>query len=430
MRISGAKVLITHTQTQSIMRSTVVALELATYLKEMGASVEVYAGAVGHPGNDLFIERGIPVECDINHWYSLGDYDLIWVQSEVLPLSIIDQLVDLSDDDKVPAFVFNHMTALDFAADEHPYIYLLEERLAAKVLFVSAESFDKLTPFYRRVPVHTAIFPNPAPPAFGRLPERSHERLTKVLVVSNHVPPEVWEACRLLRERNIDVKVFGEQGEYSLVTPEVLADVDAVVTIGKTVQYCLTAGIPVYVYDHFGGFGYLNEGNLETAARNNYSGRGGSRFTAENIAESMVAGYASAKSFVGRNRDRFIDRYALDKVLPSVLSDVEPKRLTALERPYALSVRSAMRFAHRYYEVWASMNELVPDRNRLRAELDAERDVSADLSRRLAEDEVTVSRLSSRLHDIEESESFKIGKALMLVPHMVKDLAGRIRFHR
>ena len=86
--------LITHTQTQSIMGSTVVALELATYLKEMGASVEVYAGAVGHPGNDLFIERGIPVECDINHWYSLGDYDLIWVQSEVLPLSIIDQLVD------------------------------------------------------------------------------------------------------------------------------------------------------------------------------------------------------------------------------------------------------------------------------------------------------------------------------------------------
>ena len=113
-----------------------------------------------------------------------------------------------------------------------------------------------------------------------------------------------------------------------------------------------------------------------------------------------------------------------------MLSDVEPKRLTALERPYALSVKSAMRFAHRYYEVWASMNELVPDRNRLRAELDAERDVSADLSRRLAEDEVTVSRLSSRLHDIEESESFKIGKALMLVPHMVKDLAGRIRFHR
>ena len=37
------------------------------------------------------------------------------------------------------------------------------------------------------------------------------------------------------------------------------------ITIGKTVQYCLLSATPVFVYDYLGGFGYLDASNIERA---------------------------------------------------------------------------------------------------------------------------------------------------------------------
>lgn len=426
MNISGARVLITHTQTQGIMGSTVVALELATYLRDNGASVEVYAGATGNPGGRLFQEREIQVECDIEHEYRLSDYDLVWVHSQVLPLSMVRQLAKVTPSDRVPAFVFNHMTALDFAADEHPYLYLLEEQLATKMLFVSPESRDKLVPYYHETPSNIDIFPNPAPVEFGQLVRSPSDELRRVLVVSNHVPPEVWDAIDVLRSRGIDVEIFGEQGRYSLVTPQVLEQFDVVITIGKTVQYCLTAGIPVYVYDHFGGFGYLNEENLTKAAERNFSGRDGCRYTGAEIAESLESGYSEALEFVTVQRDLFIERYSIDRVLPRVLGDIGPRSLQPLEQPYMLALCSAQRFAHRYYEVWAAMNVMTPERNEFRRALDESERTRRQLENSLAAQKNVQEGLERRICEIEESEAYRFGRRAMLVPHAVKEGIGRL----
>lgn len=40
--------------------------------------------------------------------------------------------------------------------------------------------------------------------------------------------------------------------EYKSITLEILSQYDVAITIGKTVQYCLVMGVPVYVYDKFG----------------------------------------------------------------------------------------------------------------------------------------------------------------------------------
>lgn len=426
MNISGARVLITHTQTQGIMGSTVVALELATYLRDNGASVEVYAGATGNPGGRLFQEREIHVECDIEHEYQLSDYDLVWVHSQVLPLSMVRQLANVTPSDRVPAFVFNHMTALDFAADEHPYLYLLEEQLAAKMLFVSPESRDKLLPHYHEVPNNIDIYPNPAPVEFGQLVRNPSDKLRRVLVVSNHVPSEVWDAIEVLRRRGIDVEIFGEQGRYSLVTPQVLEQFDAVITIGKTVQYCLTAGIPVYVYDHFGGFGYLDEENLVKAAERNFSGRGGNRYTGAEIAESLESAYVEALEFATVKRGLFIERYSIDRMLPRVLGDVEPRSLQPLEQSYMLTLCSAQRFAHRYYEVWAAMNVMTPERNELRRALDESEHSRQQLEACLNAQQDVQDSLERRIREIEESEAYQFGRRAMLVPHAVKNAVGRL----
>lgn len=424
MEIRGAKVLITHTQVQDIMGSTVVALDVATCLKEHGADVEIYAGAAGPPAAGLFTQRGLAVECDMDHWYDLADYDLVWVQSQVMPLSIITQLAHVSPGDKVPAFVFNHMSALDIAPDEQPYIYMLEEKLTAKSLYVSREACDKLAPFYNALPENRSFFSNPAPKGYAELPDkaRTGEKPRDVLVVSNHVPGELWEAMDLLRQQDVTVTVFGAQGQYSYITPEVLNEYDAVITIGKTVQYCLTAGIPVYVYDHFGGFGYLDDGNFEAAATNNFSGRGGARLSAAAIAEAVVNGYAQGARYAAVNRGRFIKEYCIDNVLPDLLKDVEPRALEPFSRSYELAMKAAQRYAQRYYATWALMSNVVPERDNLRREIDALRHDNDDLAGRLRECESTNGYLYGRVQEIEESEAFRAGRLLMVGPHAVKKL--------
>lgn len=53
---------------------------------------------------------------------------------------------------------------------------------------------------------------------------------------------------------------------------------DAVLTIGKTVQYSLSMGIPCYIYDHFGGEGWLTPETFDREAFYNFSGRSTKRF--------------------------------------------------------------------------------------------------------------------------------------------------------
>jgi len=57
------------------------------------------------------------------------------------------------------------------------------------------------------------------------------------------------------------------------IEDKVLENYDLVITIGKTVNYCLALGVPVYCYDWFGGSGYLNPGNFAINKRHNFSGR-------------------------------------------------------------------------------------------------------------------------------------------------------------
>ncbi len=255
------------------MGSTVAVLEIADYLQHCGASVEVFAGSLGLPMSEEFSKRGIAVCVDEDKRYQLTDFDYIWINSQVFPLALVDQLRTVPQD-KWPYFVFNHMSALDFAADEHPYLYMFEEKLSSLSVFVSEESRKALARYYEQKIEPTALFPNASSDAFSGC-GRPSKSLTRVAVITNHIPCEVIDAIGLLRQSGLQVDHIGAGGEVKLVSPEVLSEYDSVISIGKTVQYCLMAGVPVYLYDHFGGFGYLDSHICDLAASRNYSGRGG-----------------------------------------------------------------------------------------------------------------------------------------------------------
>lgn len=84
--------------------------------------------------------------------------------------------------------------------------------------------------------------------------------------------------------------IIGEQGVVREVTPDLISQYDCVFTIGKTVQYCMISSTPVYVYDRFGGFGYLDAENFEKCAYANFSGRGGITKSSEEIASEIIKG--------------------------------------------------------------------------------------------------------------------------------------------
>lgn len=170
------------------------------------------------------------------------------------------------------------------------------------------------------------VLPNTAPDEFFNVDKKCNDKIGSLAVVSNHPPKELSKAVRLLRKRGIKTAVYGGRNSVR-ITPELLSQHDVIVSIGKTVQYALAAGIPIYNYDHFGGSGYITLKNIETEHNSNFSGR--SFFTkksAEQIADEIMDGYGSAARQSGKLKLIAEQRYRSSRIMPRVL-----ERL--LERP-------------------------------------------------------------------------------------------------
>ena len=117
----------------------------------------------------------------------------------------------------------------------------------------------------------------------------------KIAIVSNHAPPEVMEAIEKLEAKNIEVIFVGQQQKSQLVDSALLMSCDVVITIGRTVQHCMALKVPVFVYDHFGGPGWLNDTNLKEVEWFNYSGRCcRNKLSVDEIIRDIFSGYKSA----------------------------------------------------------------------------------------------------------------------------------------
>lgn len=419
--LSGTRVLVCHSIVHDIIGSTVVTLDLATALRDHGADVTVYATFVGEPASLLFAERGIQVLDDEGLGdLSWRDLDLVWVHSQVLPQRMVEELGEPWPEDG-PAFVFLHMSALHYAPDEHPYIHQLEERLSSLSLFVSEQTRDQLLPYYVDPPPH-ALYPNPTPRAFCASAPEPVEVPRRVLLVTNHADADLLGAREVLRARGLTVRHVGSSGEgQQFVTPELLAEHDVVVTIGKTVQYCLVSGQPVYVYDHFGGYGYLDEGSLPLARRHNFSGRGGERRSSEQIADEILDGYGDAVAFHRDRRDAFIEELAIDRVLARVLDGLEPRRVEPFPPSYVRVVRSAQAFGSRFFHYWGHNANEVRNRRRLESEVEG---LGHELARTREDADRRVAALVDELDGVRASWTFRIGRVAMLPVRAARRLRG------
>ena len=138
---------------------------------------------------------------------------------------------------------------------------------------ISDEIINDYTDKYRLDNKIFTMIPNHIPANFismSGIKQDWHKGIKNLAVLSNHYVGEI-ASLKDISPFNIDY--YGKQ--YSkpvLMTPEILLKYDAVITIGKTVQYCMGLGIPVYEYDHFGGCGFITLENFREEGKPTFQG--------------------------------------------------------------------------------------------------------------------------------------------------------------
>jgi septal ring factor EnvC (AmiA/AmiB activator) len=264
--------------------SEMVVLELAEEFRRRGHEAEIRAVVIGGSIVEEAIKSGVCVST-INGEASVDGFDMVWCQHGTL--ANVEQTA--FGRDPRPLIVTAHLSPyepLELITSE------LEERAADFIVVNSSETQEKLKDYFSR---ETTVFFNAAPTPF--FTERSHApELRRVLSVSNHLPPELVSAlARLETEHGVAVTRVGSPSAPRRLQPADILDHDAVISIGKTVQYALASRTPVFVYDHFGGPGWLSAAHFVESKAHNFSGRPHCRKLDEiSLVAELKGGYADA----------------------------------------------------------------------------------------------------------------------------------------
>lgn len=315
------RLLITTDRIQHYGGAELVVLELAEWFLEQGWTVDLIAGSLGEPLTSELLplcSQG-RLSLHLTHQATMDprDYDLIWVTHSVLPKRFLELALRGSD---FPPLFWMHMGSLEHR--ESVLLRDIERDLATRIVTVSSRTEERVVeqglPREKMV-----IFDNPVPQNFVHHEDsRLSGTLRRLLIVSNHAPMEVRHFMDLATKAGIDVTHVGLGGDFvARVTPEILQKFDAVVTIGKTTQYCLVMGIPVYSYDHFGGVGWLDDHNFADEAAHNFSGfRTGRRLSASDLLQEILGGYVGAQAWAQEKRPQHAHHYSLDRQLRELLA--------------------------------------------------------------------------------------------------------------
>lgn len=100
----GKRFLLTHIWLRGFSGAEINILELATYLKEAGAQVEVFTFLAKSPMLDEFQKNGIPVIDDSDYPFDVSQYDVVCSAQNIIPPAMIEALG--KSQEKLPKFIF------------------------------------------------------------------------------------------------------------------------------------------------------------------------------------------------------------------------------------------------------------------------------------------------------------------------------------
>ena len=262
------------------------AIEIAMALHDLGVEVELAAFEFSSPIVEVIQSHSLKFTNLSKSKISNKYFDLVWI-------SHYPMAYHLFINEGVIALNAIYSSLSHFEPLETPPISGI---FFSKYLVNSQENFEIFSERYPHFSERTEVFHNSVPKNFFLSIDKLIEpEIKSIAIVSNHPPFEFEELKLILAENNITVDTIGVHGTKVQVTPELLNKYSAIITIGKTVQYCLAAGIPVYCYDHFGGPGWITKDILDSALSKNFSGRCSPRKnTGREIFNNLIYGYADA----------------------------------------------------------------------------------------------------------------------------------------
>lgn len=242
--------------------SELVSVELAEFYASLGHEVLLYSPKISAPLIQTIKREGLKLTVTKPTLEELYAFDIVWSHHGLL-LDVINSK------NKKPhqLIVSNHMSS--WVDVEQPKYSFDEVDI---VLANSEETRAKMSELHR---AKCQLFQNPC--SHPKWSNVSHCRKKPfALSISNHRPAELMTFMGT-HANEIDFELLGSKTvNYLRLNSQKLYDIkpDFVICNGKSVQYCLTANIPVFLYDNFGGCGWLTEDNFSNAEWHNFSGRG------------------------------------------------------------------------------------------------------------------------------------------------------------
>lgn len=319
-------VLIACSRLVDLAGAEITTLELAEAFTGLGWSVSVASFEVSDDMHAQLSSLGVRVlDLSSAHaFFGVTQFDLAWIHHSVTADRILAEPALILD--KVVYSSLSHFSPLECPP---PTRFQLSHYLVH-----SEENLDHFVANYPELRSLVTVMNNSVLARYWKVaPVASNRRLCRLAVVSNHLPQEVTSLIELMTAEGISVDVFGSTGKQVRVSPDLLREFDAVMTIGKTTQYAIAAGVPVYCYDHFGGDGWITLDNFERARKYNFSGRGGrGKVSAEHLKMDLCDGYDAALAVTGQLYELGLQHFVLEKNISVILN-----RLTVYKRP-SLSV--------------------------------------------------------------------------------------------
>lgn len=323
---SAQTVLIACSRLVDLAGAEITTLELAEAFTGLGWSVSVASFEVGSDMRAELSSLGARVLdlCSENAFSDAKQFDLAWIHHSVTADRILaDPALML---DKVIFSSLSHFSPLECPPSTHFQL--------SRYLVHSQENLEHFVADYPKLRSLVTVMNNSVLARYWKATSVfSNRRLHRLAVVSNHPPQEVTSLIELMAAEGICVDLFGNTGKQVRVSPDLLREYDAVMTIGKTAQYAIAAGVPVYCYDHFGGYGWITLDNFQRARKYNFSGRGGrGKVSAEHLKKDLCDGYDAALAVTSQIYELGLQHFVLEKNISVILD-----RLPAYKRP-SLSV--------------------------------------------------------------------------------------------
>jgi hypothetical protein len=322
------RVLITNIWFNVFSGSEIVCLELYSYLESIGIDVEIVANTVSDKMKNYCEINNIKIYSNAN-FIAKDDYDLVWVHHNYIPVDLIGKHIGKLSRAR---FVFHHMSPFEPLCQ--PYFPEIESRVATSILTNSLETLTSTSSFGIETQ-RIEIFNNPAPSVFKE-GARQRKSLQNFLFVTNHPPSEVVELMDTLVHNGLNIRHLGMGSPYAdnhMILNRDIEWADAIVTIGKSVQYALLNSLPVYVYDIYGGDGWLDsEEKLGLSANTNFTGRPLCRkISSQEILNDLFDGFENASHFAFNLSEQIRNRFDLSHQVNDLLKKLEKSSFGAIK---------------------------------------------------------------------------------------------------